>query len=149
MVFWKIDDFIDTFWHYLTFKVTKHEGNVARSAPKYFPTVHVSPPPSPIKPLKASPEVILEKIYYRLWQNLHWKLGQQAPSFGSILAYLDNLDNAAFSNIFSRVKRLFFKIESWNFQHLFEREFWEASQDFNSFSSFIYCYFHFFCRLSD
>ena len=38
-------------------KVTKHEGNVARSAPKYFPTVHVSPPPSPIKPLKASPEV--------------------------------------------------------------------------------------------
>ena len=22
-------------------------------------------------------------------QNLHWKLGQQAPSFGSILAYLE------------------------------------------------------------
>ena len=42
-------------------KVTKHEGNVARSAPKYFPTVHVSPPPSPIKPLKASPEVIQDK----------------------------------------------------------------------------------------
>ena len=36
----------------------QHEGNKARSAPKYsFPTVHVSPPPSPIKPLKASPEV--------------------------------------------------------------------------------------------
>ena len=35
-----------------------HEGNLPKSAPKYsFPTVHVSPPPSPIKPLKASPEV--------------------------------------------------------------------------------------------
>ena len=31
---------------------------------------------------------------------------------------------------------LFFKIESWNFQHLFEIEFCETSQNFNSFSSF-------------
>ena len=31
---------------------------------------------------------------------------------------------------------LFFKIESWNFQHLFEKEFRETSQNFNSFSSF-------------
>ena len=28
---------------------------------------------------------------------------------------------------------LFFKIESWNFQHLFEKEFHETSQNFNSF----------------
>ena len=25
-------------------------------------------------------------------QNLHWKLGQQAPSFGSILSYLETID---------------------------------------------------------
>ena len=31
---------------------------------------------------------------------------------------------------------LFFKIESLNFQHLFEKEFRETSQNFNSFSSF-------------
>ena len=24
-----------------------------------------------------------------MYQNLHWKLGQKAPSFGSILAYLE------------------------------------------------------------
>ena len=39
--------------------VTKHEGNIAKHPPKYFPILpSVSPPPSPIKPLKASPEVI-------------------------------------------------------------------------------------------
>ena len=31
---------------------------------------------------------------------------------------------------------MFFKIESWNFQHLFEKEFRETSQNFNSFRSF-------------
>ena len=31
---------------------------------------------------------------------------------------------------------LFFKIESWNFQHLFEIEFRETSKNFNLFSSF-------------
>ena len=31
---------------------------------------------------------------------------------------------------------LFFKIESWNFQHLFKKEFREISQNFNSFSAF-------------
>ena len=44
---------------------------------------------------------------------------------------------------------MFFKIESWNFQHLFEIEFREASQNFNSFSSFYNCYFPFFYQLSD
>ena len=39
---------------------------------------------------------------------------------------------------------LFFKIESWNFQHLFEIEFRETSQNFNSFSSFRQLLFSFF-----
>ena len=39
----------------ITPKVSHHEGNNARLIPKYFPAV--SPPPSPIKPLKDSPEV--------------------------------------------------------------------------------------------
>ena len=33
---------------------------------------------------------------------------------------------------FSNKTFLFFKIESWNFQHLFEKEFHETSQNFNS-----------------
>ena len=37
------------------------------------------------------------------------------------------------NHIFFRNKTfLFFKIESWNFQHLFEKEFCETSQNFNS-----------------
>ena len=39
---------------------------------------------------------------------------------------------------------LFFKIESWNFQHLFEIEFRETSQNFNSFSLFRKLLFSFF-----
>ena len=27
---------------------------------------------------------------------------------------------------------MFFKIEGWNFKHLYEKEFWETSQNFNS-----------------
>ena len=53
-------------------------------------------------------------------------------------------------NIFFRNKTfLFLKIESWKFQHLFEIEFRETSQNFNSFSLFRQFYFHFFYRLSD
>ena len=38
---------------------------------------------------------------------------------------------------------MFFKIESWNFQHLFEIEFRETSKNFNSFSTFrqLFCFF--------
>ena len=62
--------------------------------------------------------------------NLHWKLGQLTPSFGSILAIW-------LKKYFFRNKTfLFFKIESWNFQNLFEIEFRETSQNFNSFSLF-------------
>ena len=39
---------------------------------------------------------------------------------------------------------LFFMIESWNFHHLFEKEFHETSQNFNSFSSFRQLLFSFF-----
>ena len=44
---------------------------------------------------------------------------------------------------------MFFKIESWKFQHLFEKEFRETSQNFNSFSLFRIFYFHILCPLSD
>jgi hypothetical protein len=48
-------------------------------------------------------------------------------------------------NIFFRNKTfLFFKIESWNFQYLFEIEFHETSQNFNSFSWFRQLLFSFF-----
>ena len=53
-------------------------------------------------------------------------------------------------NTFFRNKTfLFFKIESWNFQHLFEKEFCETSQDFNSLSSFRQLLFPFFYPLFD
>ena len=48
-------------------------------------------------------------------QNLHWKLGQQAPHFGSILAV--RLKKYFF---FRSETFLFFKMENWNFLHLFE-----------------------------
>ena len=70
-------------------------------------------------------------------QNLRWKLGQQAPSFGFILGVW-------LKNFFFRNKTFFFKIESWNFQHLFEIEFLETSQNFNSSSLFRQFLFSFF-----
>jgi hypothetical protein len=73
-----------------------------------------------------------------LTQNLHWKLGRLTPSFGSILAVW-------LKKYFFRNKTfLFFKIKSWNFQHLFEMEFCETSQNFNSFSLFRQLLFSFF-----
>jgi hypothetical protein len=72
-------------------------------------------------------------------QNLYWKLGRLTPSFGSTLAVLLK------RYFFSRNKTfLFFKIESWNFQYLFEIEFRETSQNFNSFCSFRQLLFSFF-----
>ena len=43
-----------------------------------------------------------------------------------ILTYLETM------TFFRNKTFLFFKIESWNFQHLFEKEFRETSQNFNS-----------------
>ena len=65
-----------------------------------------------------------------LHQNLHWKLGWLTPSFGSTLAVL--LEKYFFRN----KTFLFFKIESRNFQYLFEKEFCKTSHNFNSFSLF-------------
>ena len=69
-------------------------------------------------------------------QNLHWKLGRLMPSFGFILAV--RLKSNCFKPFY------FFKIESWIFQHLFEIEFFETSQNFNSFRSFKQLLFSFF-----
>ena len=77
-------------------------------------------------------------------QNLHWKLKQLTPSFGSTLAVRLKI------HFFKNKTFLFFKIESWNFQNLFEIEFCETSQNFNSFSLFRQLLFSFFFyRLSD
>ena len=54
------------------------------------------------------------------------KLRRLAPSFGIILAYLENTAK----NIYKTF--LFFKIECWHFQNQFEKEFRETSQSFNS-----------------
>ena len=67
-------------------------------------------------------------------QNLHWKLGRLAPSFGIILACLETTAKKIF--FFRNKTFLFFKLESWNFQQLFKNEFRETSQSFNSLSSF-------------
>ena len=45
---------------------------------------------------------------------------------------------------FRNITFLFFKIESWNFQHLFEKGFRETSQNFNAFSSFRQFLFSYF-----
>ena len=67
------------------------------------------------------------------------KLRRHTPSFGCILAVRPK------KYFFRNKTFLFFKIESWNFQHLFEKEVRETSQNFNSFSSFRQ--FHFNCSV--
>ena len=71
-------------------------------------------------------------------QNLHWKLGQLTPSFGSLLGYLMTTVK---KKIFRNKTFLFLKIESWDFQHLFEKEFCETSQNFNSFRQLLFSFF--------
>ena len=73
-------------------------------------------------------------------QNLPRKSGQQsAICSNSSRLFRD------YSLFFFRNKTfLIFKIESWNFQHLFENEFLEISQNFNYFSSsrqFLFLFF--------
>ena len=65
--------------------------------------------------------------------------------------YLGIFRDYGLKNILFRNKTFsFFKVESWNFQHLFEIEFPETSQNFNSFSLFRQLLFSFFLyRLSD
>ena len=89
-------------------------------------------------PIRSLPET---HRAYGSWstQNLHWKLGQLTPSFGSILAV--RIKRYFFRNTYFF---FFFKMECWNFQHLFEIEFRETSQNFNSFSLFRQLLFSFF-----
>ena len=55
-----------------------------------------------------------------LKQNLHWKLGQQSAI---VKIYLGIFRDYSLINVFFRNKTFsFFKIESWNFQHLFKIE---------------------------
>ena len=71
------------------------------------------------------------------FQNLHWKLGQLAPSFGSILAYL--FRDYGLKNIFFRNKTFLFFQEVK--KHLFEIEFRETSQNFNSFRQLLFSFY--------
>ena len=75
---------------------------------------------------KVSPPAALTCLHMN--QNLHWKLGQQTPSTGSWRIWRLRPKFYFFRN----KTFLFFKIESWNFQQLFEKEFRETSQNFNS-----------------
>ena len=86
--------------------------------------------------------------FWSYWyQNLHWKLGQQVPSFGSILAFLET---NGLKNFFFRNKTfLFFKIESWNFQQLFENDLFKPHKISTHSAYSDNCYFHFYYRLSD
>ena len=89
-------------------------------------------------PLRAQKE----KRFLDWWnswpkQNLHWKLGQQSANaiwWNSLGLFRD----FGLNYIFFRNKTfLFFKIESWICQHLFEKEFRETSQNFNSIKQWI------------
>ena len=51
--------------------------------------------------------------------------------------YRDLFRDYGLNYIFFRNKPFFFKKESWNFQHLFEKEFRESSQNFNSIRQWI------------
>ena len=55
-------------------------------------------------------------------------LGHLLDGLRTILAYCETWLRLYFRN----KTFLFFKIESWNFQHLFEKEFHETSQNFKS-----------------
>ena len=71
-------------------------------------------------------------VVYKLRWQVFWPF-QPNPSLkiGSELFCFD-IGNVL-KNIFFRVKTcLFFKIESWNFHHLFEKKNHETSQNFNS-----------------
>ena len=80
-------------------------------------------------------------------QNLHWKIGQQSH----LLELSWPIERLQLRSYFFRNKTfLFFKIESWNFQHLFAYVFSETSQNFNSFCLYRQILFSFFFhQLSD
>ena len=63
---------------------------------------------------------------------------QQAPSFRSLLAYLET---TSWKIYFLGIKILFFRIESWHFQHPFETEFLKTSQNFSPFRKLLISFF--------
>ena len=71
----------------------------------------------------------------RLHPNPSLKIGSVNKAF--LIWYWQRLKNILFRN----KTFLFFKIESWNFQHLFENEFRETSQSFNSFRQLLCTFF--------
>ena len=64
------------------------------------------------------------QIFSRLDQNRRWKLGQWTTFF----LYCQWPKSYFFRN----KTFLFYKLEKWNLQHLFEKELRETSQNFNS-----------------
>ena len=88
-------------------------------------------------------------LHHSIYTYLDSKMTVAVKTFGKIETasaifwdYLGMFIEYGQKNIFFRNNTfLFFKIESWNFQHLFEIEFRETSQSFNSFTQ---CYFYFF-----
>ena len=82
-------------------------------------------------------------IAFRLhtYQNLPGKLGQQSAICWNSLGLFRDY---GLYYLFFRNKTFWFLIESWNFLGLFEKEFREASRNFNSFSSFRQFLFPFF-----
>ena len=70
--------------------------------------------------LSATNICIASKGITNSTQNLHGKSGQQSPiCWNSLGLFSDNGQNY--------ISFLFFKIESWKFQHLFEKELHETS----------------------
>jgi hypothetical protein len=85
---------------------------------------------------------IYSKCFACVYQNRHWKLGHRSAVCWN---YLGLFRDYGLDHIFLRNKTfLFFKIESWNCQHLFKNGVCEISQNFNSFSSFRQFLFSFF-----
>ena len=83
---------------------------------KNFVTVYTA-----FKPCNRDQRTISSIKPNPMWQvqNPHWKSVQQTPSVGTLCIFKDY----GLNYIFLGIKLfLFFKVESWNFQHLFEKK---------------------------
>ena len=76
--------------------------------------------------------------YLCSWAKPSGKLSQWSAIFWNYLGMFREYGQK--NNYFRNKTFLFFKIESWNFQHLFENEFRETSQSFNSSALSDNCY---------
>ena len=84
------------------------------------------------------------KIFTKNWDS-------KAPSVGTFLAFLETIRPKDHMLVFVFGIKLFllFKIESWNFQRLFEKQFRETSKNFNHSAHLDNFYSHLFYWLSD